>query len=171
MVIDISSIVKNVGAFIEFDITKELIELENISKSVDFDSKVRFNGSVTNINDIIVLNGKITASYRTICDRCGEPIQKNMNLGVCEDLLNEESTDINGDAFIDQYSFKGEELDLTKIIVDYLVLNVPMSHLCKVDCKGICPTCGKNLNYEDCGCNEDLPIDSRLSILKDYFKE
>ena len=46
-----------------------------------------------------------------------------------------------------------------------ILLELPSKHLCKEDCKGLCPKCGKNLNMGDCGC--DLrETDPRLEILK-----
>jgi uncharacterized protein len=37
--------------------------------------------------------------------------------------------------------------------------------LCREDCKGICPQCGKNLNLGPCDCKVEN-VDPRLEILK-----
>jgi len=42
-------------------------------------------------------------------------------------------------------------LDLADIFRDYLLLEIPINHLCKPDCKGVCVECGQNLNLADCG--------------------
>ena len=39
-------------------------------------------------------------------------------------------------------------MDLGELIREYLVMEVPYSPVCKEDCKGLCPVCGKNLNFE-----------------------
>ena len=39
-------------------------------------------------------------------------------------------------------------MDLGEIIREYLVMEVPYAPVCKEDCKGLCPVCGKNLNFE-----------------------
>ena len=44
-----------------------------------------------------------------------------------------------------------------------VVLNLPSKVLCKDDCKGLCPQCGKNLNDGPCDCKE--PVDPRLAGL------
>ena len=36
-------------------------------------------------------------------------------------------------------------------------------HLCSEDCKGLCPTCGKDLNEGPCGCGKE--VDPRLAVL------
>ena len=39
-------------------------------------------------------------------------------------------------------------MDLGELIREYLVMEVPYAPVCKEDCKGLCPICGKNLNLE-----------------------
>jgi len=38
--------------------------------------------------------------------------------------------------------------------------------LCREDCKGLCPTCGKNLNAEQCSCANEVH-DARWTALKE----
>ena len=46
-------------------------------------------------------------------------------------------------------------LDLSAVIEQTLVLNMPLHALCRPDCKGLCPTCGHDLNDGPCGCSDD----------------
>jgi uncharacterized protein len=59
-------------------------------------------------------------------------------------------------------------LDLTEAVRQYALLAIPMKALCKKDCAGLCPTCGKNLNHGKCNCPEDNtdPRWSKLAGLK-----
>ncbi len=57
-------------------------------------------------------------------------------------------------------------LDLSEAVRQYALLAVPMKALCKKDCAGLCPKCGKNLNQGECGCHID-DIDPRWSKLAD----
>ncbi len=43
-------------------------------------------------------------------------------------------------------------LDLTEAMRQYILMAIPMKALCKQDCAGLCPTCGKNLNEGPCNC-------------------
>ncbi len=43
-------------------------------------------------------------------------------------------------------------LDLTEAVRQYTLLNIPMRPICKPDCAGLCPQCGKNLNQDTCQC-------------------
>ena len=57
-------------------------------------------------------------------------------------------------------------LDMTEAIEQHIALNLPMKPVCRPDCKGICSTCGTNLNDSTCGCDK-RPIDSRWAPLAD----
>jgi uncharacterized protein len=59
-------------------------------------------------------------------------------------------------------------LDLTEAIRQYSLLAIPIKALCKKDCAGLCPTCGKNLNQGKCDCPmQDIdPRWSKLAELK-----
>ena len=59
---------------------------------------------------------------------------------------------------------EGERLDLSAWARDALALALPDKILCRPDCAGLCPVCGKNLNAEPHGHGEPEP-DSRWSAL------
>jgi uncharacterized protein len=46
------------------------------------------------------------------------------------------------------------ELDISKDLRDFVILSMPERHLCKEDCRGLCPNCGVDLNTETCRCAE-----------------
>jgi DUF177 domain-containing protein len=59
---------------------------------------------------------------------------------------------------------RASELDLRPAIREQWLLNVPGYALCRDDCKGLCPTCGAELNLGDCGC-VDASADPRWATL------
>ena len=54
---------------------------------------------------------------------------------------------------LEGYSLINDRIDLTKMVDDAILTNLPVSFLCREDCKGLCPTCGVNLNDQQCKCN------------------
>ena len=44
----------------------------------------------------------------------------------------------------------------------------PFVILCKEDCKGLCPTCGADLNEGPCACDssDDIDPDNPFAVLK-----
>lgn len=61
-------------------------------------------------------------------------------------------------------------IDLEPIFREYAILEIPISPLCKENCKGLCRECGQNLNEKDCG-HSQTDSESPFSILKTYFKD
>src|SRR5947199_407510 len=59
-----------------------------------------------------------------------------------------------------------EGLMLEDVLREQVLLSVPLKALCREDCKGLCPTCGKNRNTEPCSCPPALG-DPRWSALRD----
>jgi uncharacterized protein len=63
--------------------------------------------------------------------------------------------------------YEGGRLDLGDLVREQLFLSLPLKRLCREDCRGLCPTCGKNLNTGACGCPPpEEPEDPRLSPLR-----
>jgi uncharacterized protein len=56
-------------------------------------------------------------------------------------------------------------IDLTPVLREYALLEIPISPLCQQDCKGLCPICGNNLNESTC-THEEESGDPRLASLK-----
>ena len=58
-----------------------------------------------------------------------------------------------------------DKLDLAAWSRDAVALALPDKILCRPDCAGLCPTCGKNLNDEP-HTHEDEPVQSRWAALE-----
>jgi uncharacterized protein len=56
-------------------------------------------------------------------------------------------------------------LDVAPLVRQEVILATPIGVLCRPDCAGLCPTCGRNLNDGPCDCDHDA-IDPRLAALK-----
>ena len=61
---------------------------------------------------------------------------------------------------------ENDRLDLSAWARDALALELPDKILCKSDCAGLCPVCGKNLNIEP-HTHEEEPVDSRWAALEE----
>lgn len=68
---------------------------------------------------------------------------------------------------IDAEPFDGKTIDLDPIVREQVLLALPVTVLCREDCRGLCSTCGQDLNEKDCGHSEKKEIDVRLAKLKD----
>jgi uncharacterized protein len=52
-------------------------------------------------------------------------------------------------------TFSGDEIDFTDEIAEQILLGLPYKALCSDDCKGLCFTCGADLNASECSCSQN----------------
>jgi uncharacterized protein len=63
---------------------------------------------------------------------------------------------------------QANELELGDMVREELILAVPPYVLCREDCRGLCPRCGKDLNEGPCSCRpEPDPRWAKLEALKE----
>jgi uncharacterized protein len=119
----------------------------------------------------IRLSGKLNTTFELACARCLEPVIQDVARKF--DLLYrpqgadagpEERSVTATEAEVSYY--QGEGLLLEDALREQVLLAVPLKVICREDCKGLCPHCGKNLNVEQCSCAEPVD-DPRWSALKD----
>ena len=91
------------------------------------------------------LDAEVCFLVKADCARCLESTVKEFIAEITEELDAEDE---------DSYPVKNDTVDLTKIINDKIIMTVPLSFLCKEDCKGLCPKCGTNLNSGKCQCEK-----------------
>ena len=87
----------------------------------------------------------------------------DVNALLVQELIHEENED-------DQtFLLQGDTVNLDEIITTAFVLNMDSKFLCSPDCKGLCATCGKNLNEGTCNCKPEP--DPRLAVLGQLLKD
>lgn len=68
---------------------------------------------------------------------------------------------------------KNQKIDISDMLRQEIILHLPLIPVCSDSCKGICPTCGQNLNEKQCDCpHEEEPEGEHkpLAKLKDLLK-
>ena len=114
----------------------------------------------------ITVEGECQIVLEIPCDRCLESVHVEFDLEFTKNVnLDDEQTDeLDEKNYIDGYN-----LDVDKLLYNEMLIGWPMKILCSEDCKGICNTCGQNLNKGTCNC-EDTSLDPRMSVIRDVFK-
>ena len=62
-----------------------------------------------------------------------------------------------------------DEVDLGDLARTAFILDMDTKFLCTPDCKGLCPGCGVNLNFEKCRCKKE--VDPRLAKLAQLLED
>lgn len=94
------------------------------------------------------------------CFRCLEDAALDQSIDVRE----YQAEDPEGDEELDSPYVAETRLDLSGWARDSVVLALPDKILCREDCAGLCPVCGKNLNREPHG-HEGEESDPRWAAL------
>lgn len=124
-----------------------------------------------NVIKDIQIKGDMNTRLEMACARCLEPLTHEIE-GSFDLLYRPLGTDSGraelsvtiAEAEIGYY--QGGGVLLEDVLKEQVLLAVPLRAICREDCKGLCPHCGKNLNVEQCSCAEPIE-DPRWAALKE----
>jgi len=116
------------------------------------------------------LGGRVTVECGRCLDRYPVEVDEKMDLFYLPRLAErpedeEEEIELDDHDVVVGY-YEDEKLDLGEVVREQLVLALPMKRVCRPDCAGLCPTCGRNRNTDSCACPApEEPTDPRLAPL------
>lgn len=148
MQLDISNALKAPGVTFGFNVSESLAPMCAGGEEIRFVKPVEVSGGFVFTGENILLKGTVAASYEAVCSRCLKPVPASMRVSFSEEFAKEEDAE-----HPDRYLYRGDQLVLNQMAGDLLALNTPMRHLCREDCKGLCPVCGADRNEVSCGCS------------------
>lgn len=126
-----------------------------------------------NTGDAIVVDVKLKGNAEVSCARCLTRLTLPLDVRVSEEFRRGtpppgqppgEQVEEDGNVFT---YFEGDQINLDEMIRQNILLELPTAPLCSPDCKGLCASCGKNLNEGACDC-APAELDPRLRLLKDF---
>ena len=121
------------------------------------------------LEEQIRVEGNFETKIELVCARCLEPVVEEVGRSFDlfyaplpketkpkEDQLKDDDTEIG--------FYQGDGLFLADILKEQVLLALPLKVICRSDCRGLCPSCGANLNHEECRC-ETHATDTRMAPL------
>ncbi len=126
-------------------------------------SEVSVVGSVYTRAEVVTLEAVAKFSYKAPCDRCCKITEKTFEIPINHIIVNSLADEDESDFIVSE----NMELDLEDLTRSDVILGLPFLFLCKEDCKGICPKCGKNLNTKECICKPE--VDERWAKLSEFY--
>ncbi len=111
--------------------------------------------------EVVHMELQISFSFYGICDRCVDDFKRDYSFSVNKIIVQRMEND--SEAFDDYIVVENNILNLDDLVEEEINLHLPSKILCKDDCAGICPQCGKNLNHEKCSCKKE--VDPRMASL------
>lgn len=105
------------------------------------------------VGDGVLVRGRMRTRLGLECRRCLAPVGVAVDDEVTllyEPLAAEEEDELEGEVY--PLPERGDQLDLGPALREELILRVPAFVVCAESCRGLCPSCGANLNETTCEC-------------------
>jgi len=132
----------------------------------EYSGGVSVDAALDKSGNEILLKAGIRAESHVVCDRCVTPFAQTLTPSYQMYYVWNDPDAARFDPSEVQVIHPGlSVINLTEDVRQTILLAVPLKLLCREDCKGLCPRCGKNLNEGPCNCTE-MPIDSRWDRLR-----
>lgn len=147
MKLQLKELFEILGEVKEFDFEIPVEEL-NENSSYVFETPIKVKGFVENRAGVITLRYSTGFSLLLTCDRCLKEFVREFEFSFEHTLVRKV---YNEDE--DYVVCEDNTLDMNELALSDSLLQLPTKILCREDCKGLCPKCGKDLNEGDCECD------------------
>jgi uncharacterized protein len=122
-----------------------------------FEKPLHTEATVLKIGQSFFLKGNVETTLRLTCVRClndfSFPISSSFDLTLSplKKAFTEEEAELKEEDLESNF-FEEGEIRLSEIACEQVFLEIPYKPLCREDCRGLCPVCGKDLNLSPCYC-------------------
>lgn len=162
MFLNLASILHEPGGIVPFSFSMDFSTVEPTAVN-----PVDIQGQVKNEAGVLILTATLETTLQCVCDRCTAEFTREYRKSVEAILVSELAHQENEDDWT--FLLQGSDADMDDIMNTAFLLNLDSKTLCSPDCKGLCGTCGKNLNEGPCGCKKEP--DPRLAVLQQLLKD
>ena len=133
---------------------------------VRFPSPMEVDGEIVNAAGYMRLRLNLSLDYVAPCARCLADVAGTFRFDLEKTVATPKMLEGVGEDKLDEFAIVQDGfLDLDDHVTELLLSGFPYRVLCREDCRGLCPTCGQNLNEGQCSCKQK-EIDPRLSPLQ-----
>lgn len=151
-----------VGSSRDFEFAIPAIRIEN---DLDLNDLVGF-ARMTRTAQGLLAQVKMHATLQAECVRCLTDFQQPLSIDFTELYAFSRNSITDSNLLLPDDA----NIDIGPLVREYMLLEFPISPLCRSDCKGLCPICGENLNEVPYHQHEE-DLDPRLSNLKTFLKD
>ncbi|MGA1841174.1 MAG: YceD family protein [bacterium] len=143
---------------VDLRITDTIKGLDSNGENIILKEPVTLKANVKRVGSKILVKGVIKTLVQLECGRCLEDFLYHVDEDFTATFLPAEQRPKEPDLELDSEDldvsfYEGKIIDLSELVREEILLAIPMNPLCRVNCRGVCPECGKNLNEGKCYCS------------------
>ena len=116
------------------------LEVSDPAIDISFGETVEYALHASSVSNGVLVVGSAGVDVNTECGRC-----------LCKYTFKLQLDDICH--FYEEVN--SDELDISDDLREDILIALPSKYLCNEDCKGLCTTCGINLNDTTCNCTTE----------------
>lgn len=163
MIIQFSDLISSKKRETEINVTYDLTPLNFEGEKIEANEAIKVVGNITSVGEILTLRASIKTSLKLNCSRCLEAFIYPIDIDIEERFTNNEELQDEEIMFVDSNS-----INIADIVENIIISTLPIKKLCTDNCKGLCQSCGENLNQCPCQCGTN-DVDLRLAKLQELF--
>ncbi len=168
-VADITQKQKTLEAIDDFSLYPTLATAQK-SGECEFLAPLSISLSIAREFDHIRVHGGIDTSVRLTCSRClveySTDIASRFTIFYTKSAESQPEDEVElGEEDLISATYSGDEIDFSDEVAEQVLLEIPYKPLCLEECKGLCFSCGADLNSAACSCGEN-PVSLAFSPLK-----
>lgn len=164
MKLSVAPELKQPGKTGEYHASVEYGPLDYLGRSVEFAKPLELALKYSFDGEGFDVAGALATRLKSRCARCNREFEEPFDVELNERFVKNPG-DEDG-----CYGYSGDVLDLSQMVLENILLNLPMYSVCRQDCKGLCPVCGCDLNLTQCSCNT-AGADNPFAVLTDLFTD
>jgi uncharacterized protein len=145
--VNVADLTHKPGARRHERVSGRLGAMKVVDTSVPADSEVVVDALLEWVSEGVLASGEVIAPWEGECRRCLRPVRGEVTAEFRE-LFERRAQE--GET----YPLQNEHIDMEPLAREALLVELPLAPLCSPECRGLCPTCGAELNEGACGCRE-----------------
>jgi uncharacterized protein len=176
--------IKDAGLDRSWDLTREQLDAMVAGDRAGYRARgpAHVDAHLEKVERRVRVEATAKAALTAACGRCLSPVSLDVPVEfeltlVPEDEYEDEEPGAEKDgskarsggsfepAQAEEDTYAGKTVDLDPLVREQILLGLPSYPVCDESCKGLCPSCGANLNERECGCDRHVP-DPRWAGLK-----
>jgi len=137
-----------------------------------FDGPIKVSVEIHDMSERYRVVGRVSAVAMLACGRCLKQLKIKLapqfDIVHVKDAAEEEGEIPPGET--DELAMEGDIIDIGEDVRQTILLELPMNPICGKTCKGLCQSCGTDLNKKKCGCDQPA-LNKPFAGIKNIIKK